>query len=76
MPEVDISVVIPTLGRVGVLRGFWTASSAKPRPPGSFEVIVVADAAERELAELDRVVAGCRYRPSYIRHSAGRIGSA
>jgi GT2 family glycosyltransferase len=56
-----VSVVIPTLGRPALLRRVLDRLDAQSAPPGSFEVLVVADAKEERLDDLDRAVAGRRY---------------
>ena len=61
MAEPLISVVIPTLGRPGLLRRVLDRLDAQTAAPGSFEVVVVADAAEERLDEVDAAAAGRGY---------------
>jgi GT2 family glycosyltransferase len=58
---VQISIVIPTLGRPALLRRVLDRLDAQAAPAEAFEVVVVADAAEERLAELDAAVAGRAY---------------
>lgn len=54
--RVQLSVVIPTLGRADLLRRALDRLAQQRAPFGEFEVLVVADAEEHELALLDRAV--------------------
>ncbi|MFZ0042352.1 MAG: glycosyltransferase family 2 protein [Solirubrobacteraceae bacterium] len=67
MPE--ISVVIPTLGRPGLLARVLDRLDGQTEPPESFTVIVVADAAEPDTAALDRAVGGRRFRAQRLQSS-------
>jgi GT2 family glycosyltransferase len=57
----ELSIIIPTLGRPALLGRVLARLDAQTAPPDSFEVVIVADAKERELDVLDRVAAGRRY---------------
>jgi glycosyltransferase involved in cell wall biosynthesis len=57
----ELSILIPTLGRPELLRRVLDRLDAQTAPAGSFEVVVVADAKERDLEAVDRVVAGRRH---------------
>ena len=52
----QISVVIPTLGRVATLRRVLDRLDRQSVGPGDFEVIVSADVAATQLNHLDRLV--------------------
>jgi GT2 family glycosyltransferase len=56
----QISIVIPTLGRAGLLRRVLDHLDEQA-PPAAFEVLVVADAKELNLPELDAIVNGRPY---------------
>ena len=73
MPD-RLSIVIPTLGRPALLKRVLDRLDRQTAPPSAFEVIVVADAKERELDALDRAVAGRAYRAQRLR--AGRPGAS
>lgn len=51
-----LSVVISTLGNHSVLRRVLDGYSRQDAPPGSFEVLVVADRAEPDLAAVDETI--------------------
>jgi GT2 family glycosyltransferase len=57
-----LSVVVPTLGRPALLARVLDRLERQAAPPGAFEVVVVADAAERDLDALDAAVAGRPFR--------------
>lgn len=57
-----ISLVIPTLGRLGTLRHVLERLDAQTAPATNFEVIVAADAELRHVDELDRLLVDRRYR--------------
>src|SRR3954452_8154751 len=69
-----ISVVIPTLGRPGLLARVLDRLDAQTER--DFEVIVVADAAERALGEVDRAVAGRARRLQAARPGASAARNA
>jgi GT2 family glycosyltransferase len=52
----ELSVVISTLGNYPTLRRVLDGYSAQDAPPGSFEVIVVADAADPDPAAVDAAI--------------------
>lgn len=52
----EMTIVIPTLGRPELLGRVLDRLEASTAPPGSFTVLVVADAAERALERLDRAM--------------------
>src|SRR5437660_1138267 len=54
--SIQISVVIPTLRNPAVLRRVLDGYARQDAPPGSFEVIVVADQAEPDPAAVDEAV--------------------
>lgn len=58
----QISVVVPTLDRVGLLGRVLDRFDAQTAAPHRFEVIVVADAKHARIGELDRLADGRRYR--------------
>jgi len=58
----QISVVIPTLGRRGLLRRVLDRLDEQTAAAHRFEVIVVADAKHPGIEELDRLIADRRYR--------------
>jgi GT2 family glycosyltransferase len=58
---VDVSIVIPTLGRPAQLRRVLDHLDRQTAPASAFEVIVVADAKEERWDELDAAVAGRGY---------------
>ncbi len=69
-----LSIVIPTLNRVGVLARCLDRLEAQDGGPDSFEVLVVADACE---ADLDGVRAAAYGRPFVTRVSqAGQPGAS
>jgi glycosyltransferase involved in cell wall biosynthesis len=53
-----IGIVIPTLGRHALLRRVLDRLDRQTAPQGSFEVVVVADAKEERLDEIDRALEG------------------
>jgi GT2 family glycosyltransferase len=57
----ELSVVIPTLGRPGLLRRVLDRLDDQSAPATAFEVLVVADANEAALQDLDRIVRGREY---------------
>lgn len=61
----ELSILIPTLGRPRLLSRVLDRLEAQTAA-GSFEVIVVADAKERELEALDRAVARRSYRTQLL----------
>jgi GT2 family glycosyltransferase len=54
----EASIVIPTLGRLPLLRRVLDRLERQTAAPGSFEVVVGADAKESALDELDEALAG------------------
>src|SRR3954454_24932477 len=54
----ELSVVIPTLGRPAQLHRVLDRLDAQVEVDGAFEVVVVADAKEAQLEALDEAVAG------------------
>lgn len=61
---VRLSVVIPTLGRAAVLGRGLDRLAEQTVGPAAFEVVIAADAAERDVAAVERVAAG---RPFAVR---------
>jgi GT2 family glycosyltransferase len=57
----ELSIVIPTLGRPAVLARVLDRLDAQTTAPERFEVVIVADAKERDLDALDRLAIGRRY---------------
>ena len=70
----NISIVIPTLGRPAQLRRVLDHLDRQTAPADSFEVIVVADAKDTRGDELDDAVSGRRY--STRRLQAERPGAS
>src|SRR4051812_22357112 len=70
----DIAVVIPTLGRPEMAARVLDRLERQTAAPGAFEVLLVADAKERDLAALDRVVAGRPYASRRLH--AARLGAS
>jgi GT2 family glycosyltransferase len=60
--EPQITIVIPTLGRPQLLGRVLERLDRQTAAADSFELVVVADAKERDSAALDRLVAGRPYR--------------
>jgi GT2 family glycosyltransferase len=58
----EITAVIPTLGRPALLRRVLDRLERQTAARGAFEVVVVADAAEREVDALDAAAADRPYR--------------
>lgn len=69
-----ISIVIPTLGRPALLRRVLDRLDAQTAPADGFEAVVVADAAEERLDELDDAVADRPYAARRL--SAPRPGAS
>jgi GT2 family glycosyltransferase len=70
----DIAVVIPTLGRPAMVARVLDRLERQTAPAEAVQVLVVADAQERDLPALDRVVAG---RPFETRRlQAARPGAS
>jgi GT2 family glycosyltransferase len=57
----ELSVVLSTLGNYAVLRRVLDGYDRQASPPGSFEVIVVADRAEPDLESVDAAIGERRY---------------
>lgn len=55
--ELGLSVVIPTLGRSEILDRVLARLDQQITPPGQFEVIVVADAAEQNISSVEEATA-------------------
>ena len=73
----QLSIVIPTLGRPEMLRRCLEHLDAQTVAPDRFEVIVVADAKEEDTAALDRVVSGRAYAARRLQaQRAGRVRGA
>ena len=71
--SIQISVVIPTLRNPAVLRRVLDGYARQDAPPGSFEVIVVADQAEPDPAAVDEAVGE---RPYQVRRLTGTVPGA
>lgn len=67
----QLSVVLSTLGNYAVLERVLDGYDRQDAPPGSFEVLVVADLKE---PELDRVDAAIGDRPFPVRRLVGHVG--
>ena len=74
MPGPRLSVVVPTIGMYGVLRRVLDGYERQDAPPGSFELIVAADAAEPDPAALDAAVGERSYPVRRV--SAARPGAS
>jgi glycosyltransferase involved in cell wall biosynthesis len=74
VPQAQITIVIPTLGRAARLRRVLDHLERQTVPMEAFEVVVVADAKETALAELDAIVDSRRYAAS--RHQATKPGAS
>jgi GT2 family glycosyltransferase len=73
-PPPEATIVIPTLGRLPLLRRVLDHLGSQSAPARRFEVIVVADANETALGELDEALAG---RPFTARRAhAGKPGAS
>ena len=70
----EIAVVMPTLGRPALVARVLDRLDRQTAPAESFEVVVVADAQERDPAGLDRVVEGRGY--AVTRLQAERPGAS
>jgi GT2 family glycosyltransferase len=70
---VEISVVIPTLSNQVVLGRVLDGYARQDAPPGSFEVVVVADRAEPDPSAVDEAVGE---RPYPVRRISGRVPGA
>jgi glycosyltransferase involved in cell wall biosynthesis len=73
MPAPQISVVVPTLQNYASLERVLAGYARQDAPAGSFEVIVVADLADADLAAVDAAI-GQRSYP--VRRLTGRIPGA
>ena len=70
----ELAVVVPTLGRLLTLRRVLDRLESQTAGPAAYEVVVVADAQEHDLAPLDAAVAG---RPYAVRRlQAARPGAS
>ncbi|MGI8505745.1 MAG: glycosyltransferase [Solirubrobacteraceae bacterium] len=69
----ELSVVLPALGNYSVLRRVLDAYEAQDAPPGSFEVLVVADLAEPEPNAIREVLGE---RPYGVRLLTGELPGA
>ena len=65
-----LSVVIPTLGNYAVLRRVLDGFERQTVPPGSFEVVVVADRADPDLGAVEEAIGTRSYE---VRRLTGRI---
>jgi GT2 family glycosyltransferase len=72
-PEPQLSVVIPTLGNYAVLKRVLDGFEAQDTSPQSFELIVVADAADPKPEAVDAAIGS---RPYRARRFAGAIPGA
>lgn len=66
----DLSVVLSTLGNYTVLKRVLDGYDRQTAPPGSFELIVVADRAEPDLEAVDAAIGERRYA---VRRLVGRV---
>jgi GT2 family glycosyltransferase len=72
----QLSIAIPTLGRPELLVRVLDRLDDQTAPADSFEVIVAADAKERQLEALDRAVADRGYRARRLQASRPGASSA
>ena len=63
----ELTIVIPTLGRPGSLARVLDRLERQTAPAAAFEVMVVADAAERDAAALEALSAASRLRARVLR---------
>lgn len=68
--EPELSVVISTLGNYDVLERVLDGYSRQDATPGSFEVVVVADAADPDLDAVERAIGE---RPYPVRRISGTM---
>src|SRR2546427_13169043 len=66
----ELSVVLSTLGNYAVLRRVLYGYDRQTAPPGSFEVIVVADRADPDVGAVDEAIGERRYP---VRRLSGRV---
>lgn len=72
----ELSVVIPTLRRQGVLRRALDRLEAQDTPPEAFEVVVVADAREEDFEAVAKAVAGRRYEARALQSDVAGASAA
>ncbi len=70
VPRPELSVVVSTLGNYAVLQRVLDGYSRQDAPPGSFELIVVADRADPQPEEIDAAIGT---RPYPVRRIRGAV---
>ncbi len=72
----ELSVVMPTLRRHGVLRRALDRLDEQDAPPETFEVVVVADAQEEDFEAVAKAVAGRRYEARALQSDVAGASAA
>ena len=72
----QLSIVIPTLRRHGVLRRALDGLEEQDTPPEGFEVVVVADAQEEDFEAVAKAVAGRSYDARALRSDVAGASAA
>lgn len=72
----EVSVVVPTLRRHQVLRRALDRLDAQDASPGTFEVVVVADAREENFQAVAEAVAGRRYEARALQSDVAGASAA
>src|SRR3954469_10530746 len=67
MKHPRVTVVIPVLGRYEMLKRVLEHLTQQTVDPGSIEIIVASDAAERDPQRIDRLVTSCAGHARHLR---------